>query len=84
MARERRPDVVLVDSSSAEAKQVCDGIRGDAVSRDAKIVLLASGREGGKRAVANLGADDLIATPFSPLQLQVKLRRLLGGRSMGA
>ena len=83
MARERRPDVVLVDSSSAEAKRICDGIRADAVSRDAKIVLLAGGREGGKRAVANLGADDLIATPFSPLQLQVKLRRLLGGRSMG-
>jgi serine/threonine-protein kinase len=84
MARERRPDVVLVDSTSPDAKQICSGIRADPVSRDAKIVLLAGGREGGKRAVANLGADDLIATPFSPLQLQVKLRRLLGGRSMGA
>ena len=83
LARERRPDIVLVDSSSPEAKQICAGIRADPVSRDAKIVLLAGGREGGKRAVANLGADDLIATPFSPLQLQVKLRRLLGGRTMG-
>jgi serine/threonine-protein kinase len=84
LARERRPDVVLVDSGSDDARQVCEGIRADPVSRDAKIVLLAGGREGGRRAVANLGADDLIATPFSPLQLQVKLRRLLGGRAVGA
>ena len=83
-ARQRRPDVVLVDSASPDAKAICEAIRADPVSRDAKIVLLAGGREGGKRAVANLGADDLIATPFSPLQLQVKLRRLLGGRSMDA
>jgi hypothetical protein len=25
-----------------------------------------------------MGADDALATPFSPLQLQVKLRRMLG------
>jgi serine/threonine-protein kinase len=83
-ARERRPDVVLVDSTSPHAMQICSGLRGDPVTRDAKIVLLAGGREGGRRAVANLGADDLLATPFSPLQLQVKLRRLLGGRGVGA
>ena len=29
-------------------------------------------------ALAAIGADDALATPFSPLQLQVKLRRLLG------
>jgi len=82
MARERRPDVVLVDSSSPDAAVVCQGIRADPVSRDTKIVLLATGREGGRRAVANLGADDLLSTPFSPLQLQVKLRRLLAGRNV--
>jgi serine/threonine-protein kinase len=84
IARERRPDVVLVDSAWADAGELCAGVRADAVTRDAKIVLLASGREGGRRAVASFGADDLIATPFSPLQLQVKLRRLLGGRAVGA
>ena len=30
------------------------------------------------REVAARGADDTLATPFSPLQLQVKLRKLLG------
>jgi serine/threonine-protein kinase len=83
-ARERRPDIVLVDAGSPDAMTICSGIRADPVSRDAKIVLLAGGREGGRRAVANLGADDLLSTPFSPLQLQVKLRRLLGGRAVGA
>jgi CheY-like chemotaxis protein len=28
--------------------------------------------------VSAAGADDRLAVPFSPLQLQVKLRRLLG------
>lgn len=83
IARERRPDVVLVDSASPDALRICSEIRADPVTRDAKIVLLAGGREGGRRALATLGADDLIATPFSPLQLQVKLRRLLGGRPVG-
>jgi serine/threonine-protein kinase len=76
LARERRPDVVLVPTGSAAA--IASGLRGDAVTRDTKIVLLGAGRETGRRQVASLGADDALNTPFSPLQLQVKLRRLLG------
>jgi serine/threonine-protein kinase len=76
VARERRPDVVLV--TAAAASETTSGLRGDAVTRDAKIVLLGAGRETGRRQVASVGADDALATPFSPLQLQVKLRKLLG------
>jgi serine/threonine protein kinase len=76
VARERRPDVVLVSAASAPA--VASALRGDAVTRDTKIVLLGPGRDTGRRQVAATGADDALATPFSPLQLQVKLRRLLG------
>jgi len=76
LARERRPDVVLVSAAAAPA--IASALRGDAVTRDTKIVLLGPGRETGRRQVAATGADDALATPFSPLQLQVKLRRLLG------
>jgi serine/threonine-protein kinase len=80
VARERRPDVVLVDASStdAPADALCAALREDAVTRDAKIVLLGAGRETGRRRIAAVGADDGLSTPFSPLQLQVKLRRMLG------
>ncbi|MEA2125300.1 MAG: hypothetical protein QOI80_2082 [Solirubrobacteraceae bacterium] len=76
LARDRRPDVLLVPSASAAA--VMEHLRADAVTRDTKVVLLGAGRETGRRQIAAIGADDALATPFSPLQLQVKLRRLLG------
>ena len=33
---------------------------------------------------ARAGADERLAAPFSPLQLQVKLRKLLGADAVGA
>jgi serine/threonine-protein kinase len=80
LARDRRPDVVLLDSKSttAPAAAAAKALRKDAVTADAKIVLLGAGRETGRRQVSAIGADDALATPFSPLQLQVKLRKLLG------
>jgi len=80
LARNRRPDVVLVAAASAAA--VASALRADAVTRDTKLVLLGPGRDTGRRQVAALGADDALATPFSPLQLQVKLRRLLGSAAV--
>jgi serine/threonine-protein kinase len=76
LARERRPDVILVPTASAAA--LTSSLRDDAVTRDTKIVLLGGGRETGRRQLASIGADDALVTPFSPLQLQVKLRKLLG------
>jgi serine/threonine-protein kinase len=80
LARERRPDVVLVDAASvtAPAGELCRQLRADAVTRDAKIVVIGPQRETGRRQLEAMGADDGMATPFSPLQLQVKLRKLLG------
>ncbi len=80
LARARRPDVVLVSAGSVATPPaaVASALRGDAVTRDAQIVLLGAERETGRRQSAAMGADDVLATPFSPLQLQVKLRRLLG------
>ena len=80
VARERRPDVVLVPAEAAAA--VSSALKGDAVTRDARIVLLEPSRETSRRRLAALGADDALALPFSPLQLQVKLRRMLGSGSV--
>jgi serine/threonine protein kinase len=82
LARERRPDLVMVEGSLPDADVICKGLRADAVTRDAKILVLA-GRQGARRQVASLGADDSLPTPFSPLQLQVKLRRMLGKGTVG-
>jgi serine/threonine-protein kinase len=64
--------------TTAAAAAITAQLRHDAVTRDAKVVLLGASRDTGRRQLATIGADDALATPFSPLQLQVKLRRMLG------
>jgi CheY-like chemotaxis protein len=74
-AREERPDLVILDWAGVGRAGI-EALRNDALTRDAKVLLLTDGK--GNRDVAAAGADDRLAAPFSPLQLQVKLRRLLG------
>jgi CheY-like chemotaxis protein/predicted Ser/Thr protein kinase len=74
-AREERPDLVIVDWGGAGG--IAD-LRADALTRDAKVLLLVDYGQNQRRDVAAAGADERLAAPFSPLQLQVKLRRLLG------
>jgi CheY-like chemotaxis protein/predicted Ser/Thr protein kinase len=73
LAREERPDLVILDWARAGRAGI-EALRNDALTRDAKVLVLTDGK--GSRDVS--GADDRLAAPFSPLQLQVKLRRLLG------
>jgi serine/threonine-protein kinase len=81
-AREERPDLVILDWALSGAAGV-EALRNDALTRDAKVLLLVD--DGGKasREAAAAGADERLAAPFSPLQLQVKLRRLLGAEVIG-
>ena len=80
--REERPDLVIVDWASAGAAGIA-ALRADALTRDAKVLLLIDYGHGTSREAASAGADDRLAAPFSPLQLQVKLRRLLGAEVIG-
>ena len=61
-------------------RATCVGaLRADPVTRDVEGA--AGGATTSRRAAARwraAGADETLATPFSPLQLQVKLRKLLG------
>ena len=75
-AREERPDLVILDWAGAGRAGI-EALRDDALTRDAKVLLLSTDGKG-SRDVAAAGADERLAAPFSPLQLQVKLRRLLG------
>jgi CheY-like chemotaxis protein len=81
-AREERPDLVILDWAGAGAGGIAD-LRADALTRDAKVLLLVDHAQSGGRDVAASGADERLASPFSPLQLQVKLRRLLGAEVIG-
>ena len=78
--RDGRPDLVILawNAPGQPAREVVAALRADAVTRDAKVLLLVEHKQTASRDVTAAGADDRLAAPFSPLQLQVKLRKLLG------
>jgi CheY-like chemotaxis protein/tRNA A-37 threonylcarbamoyl transferase component Bud32 len=78
--RDRRPDLVVLDWNAPElaSRDLLDEMRGDPVAREAKVLLVVRDKQARSREVARADADETLATPFSPLQLQVKLRKLLG------
>jgi serine/threonine-protein kinase len=80
--REERPDLVLLPWQSA-GRELVGALGEDALTRDAKILLLVDDADARSRDVAAAGADERLAAPFSPLQLQVKLRKLLGADVIG-
>jgi tRNA A-37 threonylcarbamoyl transferase component Bud32/CheY-like chemotaxis protein len=81
-AREERPDLVLLPWQVA-GRELVGALGEDALTRDAKILLLVDDASARSRDVAAAGADERLAAPFSPLQLQVKLRKLLGADVIG-
>jgi CheY-like chemotaxis protein len=79
-ARELLPDLVLLDwgAPGPGAAATVAALRADAATRDVRIMLAVDWQAAGHADVRAAGADDTVEIPFSPLQLQVKLRRLLG------
>jgi serine/threonine-protein kinase len=79
-ARERHPDLIVLDWNAADlaARDILDALRADAVTRESKVLLVVRDKQARSREVWRASADETLATPFSPLQLQVKLRKLLG------
>jgi serine/threonine-protein kinase len=84
-AREERPDLVILDYAGAglAAGSAVGSLRGDALTRETKVLLLVDFAQAADREVTAAGADERLAMPFSPLQLQVKLRKLLGPEAVG-
>jgi serine/threonine-protein kinase len=63
---------------------VLGSLRSDPLTRESKVLLVVDDRDSANREVMAAGADEKLSAPFSPLQLQVKLRRLLGADAVGA
>jgi tRNA A-37 threonylcarbamoyl transferase component Bud32/CheY-like chemotaxis protein len=84
-AREERPDLVILDYAGAglAAGSAVGSLRDDALTRETKVLLLVGFAQAADREVTAAGADERLAMPFSPLQLQVKLRKLLGPEAVG-
>jgi tRNA A-37 threonylcarbamoyl transferase component Bud32/CheY-like chemotaxis protein len=78
--RDGRPDLLILawNAPGQPAREVIAALRADAVTRDAKVLLLVEHKQTTSTDVTAAGADDRLVAPFSPLQLQVKLRKLLG------
>ena len=78
--RDRRPDLVVLDwnAPALASRDLLDELRADPVARESKVLLVVRDKQARSREVARADADETLATPFSPLQLQVKLRKLLG------
>ena len=78
--RDRRPDLLVLDWNAPvlASRDVLEELRADPVTRESKVLLVVRDKQSRTREVARADADETLATPFSPLQLQVKLRKLLG------
>lgn len=82
IAHEESPELVFLDWS-AQAPELCRRLRADPATADAKVIILVEWtEEPDADAVLDAGADDLITKPFSPLQLVVKVRHLLGPEAL--
>jgi serine/threonine protein kinase/CheY-like chemotaxis protein len=79
-ARDGRPDIVVLDWSApgGTGRDAMRALRGDALTRDTKVLLVVDWDRADRGEVAAAGADGTLGSPFSPLQLQVQLRKLLG------
>jgi serine/threonine-protein kinase len=80
MARRERPGVALVDwgLTNGEAGDLRRALRADPDTAEIRIVTMASAREASEGEVELDEDDDWIRTPFSPLRVVQKLRRILG------
>jgi len=79
-ARASLPDLLLLDwrVPGQAAADTIAALRADPATRGVKVMLAVDWQVEGSADVRAAGADETLGTPFSALQLQVKLRRLLG------
>jgi two-component system phosphate regulon response regulator PhoB len=79
-ARERRPELVLLDLMLPDmpGTEVCRQLRAGAGTRDVLIVMLtAKGEEADRVRGFEVGADDYVTKPFSVRELVLRLKAVL-------
>ena len=84
LAREKRPDVVLLDLMLPDlaGTEVCKALRADARTRDAAVLMLTARGEEIDRVVGfEVGADDYVTKPFSVRELLLRVAALARRRA---
>ncbi len=79
-ARERRPDLVLLDLMLPDGSgtELCKSLRQDAATRGVRVVMLTAKSEEIDRVIGfELGADDYIVKPFSVRELLLRVQAVL-------
>jgi len=74
------PDAVVLDlrMPGIDGAELCRRLRRDEETRDLPIVVLSGGDEAELERARKAGANDVIAKPFSPLELLAVVERLAG------
>jgi two-component system phosphate regulon response regulator PhoB len=85
IAREKRPDLVLLDLMLPDipGTEVCKTLKSDPLTRNTQVVMLTAKGEEIDRVVGfELGADDYVVKPFSVRELLLRVQAILR-RSQG-
>jgi DNA-binding response OmpR family regulator len=85
IARAERPDLLFLDWTmpGMAGVDVCRALREDPSTAGIRIVMLTARSQDSDRALAEeMGADDYITKPFSPIQLLEKVRDVLGPEAL--
>lgn len=81
LARQLRPDAVVLDVNMPhlDGFAVLAALRNDPALRETPVLMLsARHQEADVLRGFGLGADDYVAKPFNPMELAVRLKRMLG------
>ena len=85
VATRERPDLVFLDWTmpGRSGVEVCRALRDDPGNDGMRIVMLTARSQPEDRETAHeMGADDYITKPFSPIQLLEKVRDVLGPEAL--
>ena len=80
LSEEIFPDLIILDWMMPKMSgiDVCRKLRSKSVSRDIPIIILsARGEEGDRTLGLEIGADDYVTKPFSPMELLARIKAIL-------
>jgi DNA-binding response OmpR family regulator len=85
VARAEQPDLIFLDWTmpGLAGVDVCRALRADPATAGMRIVMLTARSQSADRERArDMGCDDYITKPFSPIELLEKVREVLGPEAL--